>query len=212
MELLRHNTTAKNNLGYFSSSESELSQDDHFHKLTYSQFFTQVRWVVRYAPRFSTLEDFPRWCRPICEFTTTYHLDDLVRLKAGVQFLDDQNALLERYPSQSLGDKMERYFMNQSDIVSVFSTIRAEYQNTNTAEHRDRLWKDTNIGGFCPDIRAADEILTDMVLNQQYSNRPEERYRSSREFINHKILETLNEYVMYLVAFNDPNLMNGKQV
>ena len=106
---------------------------------------------------------------------------------------------------------MERYFINQSDIVSVFSTIRAEYQNTNTVEHGGRLWKDTNIGRFYPDIRAADEILTDLVLNQQHSNRPEERYRSSREFINHKILETLNEDVMYLVTFSDPNLMNGNK-
>ena len=92
-----------------------------------------------------------------------------------------------------------------------FSTIRAEYQNTYTAEHRDRLWRDINIGRFCPDIRAADEIPTDMVLNEQYGNRPEERYRSSREFINHKILETLNEDVMYLVTFSDPNLMNGNK-
>ena len=258
-----NNTTTKDNPIYFSSSESEVSQDDQstnsrlsgdltalsdFDDInypldtkedienplppvnsllwrkdpmgTYIIFSTLDGTVQRFytnvignkiRTKLNTLEDFPRWCRSIREFTTTYRLDDLVRLKSGIRLSDNQNALLERYLRQSLGDKMERYFMNQSDVVSVFSTIRAEYQNTYTAEHRERLWRDINIGRFCPDIRAADEILTDMVLNEQYGNRPEERYRSSREFINHKILETLNEDVMYLVTFSDPNLMNGNK-
>ena len=56
--------------------------------------------------------------------------------------------------------------MNQSDVVNVFSTIRAEYQNTYTAEHRDRLSKDINIGRFCPGGRAANEILTNLICNE----------------------------------------------
>ena len=253
----------KDNLIYFSSSESELSQDDQltnshmsgdltalsdFDDINYpldtkedienplppvnsllwrkdpmgtyiifstldgnvQKFYTNVMGN-KIRTKLNKLEDFPRWCRSMREFTTTHRLDDLVRLKSGIRLPDNQNVLLERYLRQSLGDKMEGYFMNQSDVVSVFSTIRAEYQNTYTAEHRDRLWRDINTGRFCPDIRAADEMLTDMVLNEQYGNRPEERYRSSREFINHKILETLNEDVMYLVTFSDPNLMNGNK-
>ena len=50
-----------------------------------------------------------------------------------------------------------------------------------------------------------------MALNEQYSNRPEEGYRSSREINNHKILETLNEGVMYLVTFSEPDPMNGNK-
>ena len=50
-----------------------------------------------------------------------------------------------------------------------------------------------------------------MALNEQYSNRPEERYRSSREFISHKTLEALNEDVMYLVTFSEPDPMNGNK-
>ena len=61
--------------------------------------------------KLNTLEDFPRWCRSIREFATTYRLDDLVRLKSGIRLPDNRNALLERYLRQSLGDKMERYFM-----------------------------------------------------------------------------------------------------
>ena len=66
----------------------------------------------------------------MCEVTTTYHLDDLVRLKSGVRLPSNQNALPERYSCQSLADKMEKYFMNQSDVVSVFSTICVEYWKT----------------------------------------------------------------------------------
>ena len=50
-----------------------------------------------------------------------------------------------------------------------------------------------------------------MVLNEQHGNRPEGGYRSSRESISHKILEMLNEDVMYLVTFSNPNLMNGNK-
>ena len=50
-----------------------------------------------------------------------------------------------------------------------------------------------------------------MAPNEQYGNRPGERYRSSREFINHKILETLDEGVMYLVTFSEPGLINGNK-
>ena len=106
---------------------------------------------------------------------------------------------------------MGRHFTDQSDVVSVFPTIGAEYQNTYTAEHRERLWRDINIGRFCPDIRGVNEILADMVLNERYGDRPEERYRSSREFINHKILESLNEDVMYLVTFSEPGLIYGNK-
>ena len=147
----------------------------------------------------------------MCEVTTTYRLDVLIRLKSGIRLPSNQNALLERYSCQALGDKVEKHFMNQFDVVSVFPTICAEHQNTYTAEFGKRLWKDINIGRFCPDIRGTNGILTNVIRNEQYGNRPGGRYRSSREFINHKILETLNEGVMYLVTFSEPGLINGNK-
>ena len=58
--------------------------------------------------------------------------------------------------------------MNPSDVFGAFSAIRTECQNTYTAEHIGRLWKNINIGGFCPDIPAKDGMLADIILNKQY--------------------------------------------
>lgn len=75
-----------------------------------------------------------------------------------------------------------------------------------TAEVRNGVWKDINIGKFFSNIRATDEILADIVFSDRCGSRPGEMHKSGREFLNQKAFETLNKDVTYLIIYREPQL------
>ena len=104
---------------------------------------------------------------------------------------------------------MERYFLHHNDTLKIFSTIRLEYQKRFTASIRDRTWSTISISRECPDIDAVDRTLTKMVLQEQYGNPPEEKYRARNEFINGKILKSMQEDLRglhYYIILKDERL------
>ena len=88
---------------------------------------------------------------------------------------------------------MERYFPHHNDTIKILSTIMLEYQKRFTTSIRDKIWSTISIGRECPDIDVVDRMLTKMVLQEQYGNPPEEKYRALNDFINGKILRSMQE-------------------
>ena len=105
----------------------------------------------------------------------------------------DENLLLREIKLKSVGENMDRYFLHHNDTLKIFSTIRLEYQERFTTSIRDKIWSTISVGSECPDIDAVDRMLTKMLLQEQYANPPEEKYRARNEFINGKILKSMCE-------------------
>ena len=57
-----------------------------------------------------------------------------------------------------------------------------------------------------PDIDAVDRTLTKMVLQEQYGNPPEEKYRARNDFINGKILKSMQEDLRDYIILKDERL------
>ena len=101
---------------------------------------------------------------------------------------------------------MERYFLHHKDTIKIFSTISLEYQERFATSIRNKMWNTISIGRECPDIDAVDRTLTKMVLQEQYGNPPEEKYRARNEFINGKILKSMQEDLRDYIILKDERL------
>ena len=102
---------------------------------------------------------------------------------------------------------MERYFLHHNDTPKIFSTIRLEYQKTFTASIRDKIRGVPFLSVVSgPYIDAVDRTLTKMVLQEQYGNPSEEKYRARNEFINGKIFKSMQEDLRDYVKLGDGRL------
>ena len=143
--------------------------------------------------KLTRIEDYPQWCWSIRNFSSTFQFDGITLLFGQDKIPLDENLLLREILLKSVGENMERYFLHHNDTLKVFSTIRLEYQKRFTASIRDKTWSAISIGRECPNIDAVDRTLTKMVIQEQYGNPPEEKYRARNDFINGKILRSMQE-------------------
>ena len=156
--------------------------------------------------KLSRIEDYPQWCWSIRNFSSTFQFDDITLLSGKDKIPLDENLLLREILLKSVGEDMERYFLHHNDTLKIFSTIRLEYQKRFTTSIRDKIWGTVSIGRECPDIDAVDRTLTKMVLQEEYGNPPEEKYRAWNEFINGKILKSMQEDLRDYIILKDERL------
>ena len=156
--------------------------------------------------KLTRIEDYPQWCWSIRNFSSTFQFDDITLLSGKDKIPLDENLLLREILLKSVGENMERYFLHHNDTLKIFSTIRLEYQKRFTTSIRDKTWSTISIGRECPDIDAVDRMLTKMVLQEQYGNPSEEKYRARNEFINGKILKSMQEELRDYIILKDERL------
>ena len=156
--------------------------------------------------KLTRIEDYPQWCWSIRNFSSTFQFDGITLLFGQDKIPLDENLLLREILLKSVGENMERYFLHHNDTLKIFSTIRLEYQKRFTACIRDKTWSAISIGRECPNIDAVDRMLTKMVIQEQYGNPPEEKYRAWNEFINGKILKSMQEDLRDYIILKDERL------
>ena len=156
--------------------------------------------------KLTRIEDYPQWCWSIRNFSSTFQFDDITLLSGKDKIPLDENLLLREILLKSVGENMERYFLHYNDTLKIFSTIRLEYQKRFTTSIRDKTWSTISIGRECPDIDAVDRMLTKMVLQEQYGNPSEEKYRARNDFINGKILKSMQEDLRDYIILKDERL------